>query len=170
MSQLKVAVFGGTGFLGSNVCKDLIRLNIPCVSISRSINPKFNDWKMDQISWDISRNPNPKSGSDNLEKLKDVTTIVHVVGSLFDSTAYKQVVKSRMSSATGMGDVLRYSTGDMIQFLKKSDSSRGIRDIRQKYASGSHDDSMLGAYDKLNRDSCKFWLLIRIFWIFHISK
>lgn len=79
----KVAVFGGTGFVGSAVCERLVKKGYDVVGVSRrGINPKPGDKHLDQVSW-VSGDATDKNAVKNV--IKDCDAVVHAVGLLFDT-------------------------------------------------------------------------------------
>ena len=48
----RVAVFGGTGFVGSAVCERLVKKGFSVTAVSRrGTNPKPGDEHLDQVNW-----------------------------------------------------------------------------------------------------------------------
>ena len=51
-SPKRVAVFGGTGFVGSAVCERLVKKGYDVTAVSRrGTNPKPGDKNLDQVTW-----------------------------------------------------------------------------------------------------------------------
>ena len=51
-SPKRVAVFGGTGFVGSAVCERLVKKGYAVTAVSRrGTNPKPGDENLDQVNW-----------------------------------------------------------------------------------------------------------------------
>ena len=78
----RVAVFGGTGFVGSAVCERLVKKGYAVTGVSRrGVNPKPGDENLDQVNWvkgDATDANTVKS------VVKDADAVVHAVGLLFD--------------------------------------------------------------------------------------
>jgi hypothetical protein len=148
--KMKVAVVGGTGFLGSAVSASLISHSIPLLVISRRGHPSSPATTSDKnnlvqyLNWDVTK----PFDEGQAHLLSDITAIIHVVGSLMDSSSYKKWIKSPTTSiqeAMGAASMMAASSvsGDMHQ-------------IRQKYQRADTSFDTSNALDKLNRQSCKF--------------
>jgi len=78
----KVAVFGGTGFVGSAVCERLVKKGYDVTAISRrGENPKPGDANLDQVKWVQGDATDPAT----VKKIvNDADAAVHAIGLLFD--------------------------------------------------------------------------------------
>lgn len=77
----KVTVFGGTGYVGSQVCERLVDKGYQVKAISRrGINPRPGT-NLDKVTWISGDATNPK---DVRDAINDADAIVHAVGLLFD--------------------------------------------------------------------------------------
>jgi len=78
----KVAVFGGTGFVGSAVCERLAKKGYDVVAVSRrGVNPKPGDKYLDQVTW-VKGDATDKATVKKI--VQDVDAVVHSIGLLFD--------------------------------------------------------------------------------------
>lgn len=78
----KVAVFGGTGFVGSAVCERLVKKGYEVTGVSRrGQNPKPDNKYLDQVNWVSGDATNP---SDVKKIVTESQAVVHAVGLLFD--------------------------------------------------------------------------------------
>ena len=78
----KVAVFGGTGFVGSAVCERLAKKGYDVVAVSRrGVNPKPGDKYLDQVTW-VQGDATDKATVKKI--VKDADAVVHSIGLLFD--------------------------------------------------------------------------------------
>lgn len=78
----KVAVFGGTGYVGSAVCERLIQKGHDVTAVSRrGTNPRPGDSNLDQVNWvkGDATDPSTVKGI-----VKDADAVVHAIGLLFD--------------------------------------------------------------------------------------
>mmetsp|Transcript_13130 Transcript_13130/g.24672 ORF Transcript_13130/g.24672 Transcript_13130/m.24672 type:complete len:282 (+) Transcript_13130:2684-3529(+) len=78
----KVAVFGGTGYVGSAVCERLVQKGHDVTAISRrGANPRPGDSNLDQVKWvkGDATDPSTVKGI-----VKDADAVVHAIGLLFD--------------------------------------------------------------------------------------
>jgi nucleoside-diphosphate-sugar epimerase len=78
----RVAVFGGTGYVGSRVCERLVNKGYDVTAISRrGENPKPGDSALDQVTW-------VKGDATDAKTVKNVINnsdaAVHAIGLLFD--------------------------------------------------------------------------------------
>ena len=155
---MKVAVVGGTGFLGRAIVSALRRQRIPTVVISR--NPLISRTNIDidqntrshandteslvtYLRWDVTRDPSLDTMSEWRAKMHNVTVVVHAVGSLMDSSAYKQWVKQPQQAL-----------GSLINDVTRVQKPMDLYQIQQRYASSSSGHVQKDAYKRLNRDSC----------------
>jgi len=78
----KVAVFGGTGYVGSAVCERLIQKGYDVTAISRrGTNPKPNDTNLNQVKWVKGDATDPST----VKKIvNENDAVVHAIGLLFD--------------------------------------------------------------------------------------
>jgi len=81
-SPKRVAVFGGTGYVGSAVCERLVKKGYAVTAVSRrGTNPKPGDEFLDQVSWVKGDATDPAT----VKKIvNDADAVVHAVGLLFD--------------------------------------------------------------------------------------
>jgi Nucleoside-diphosphate-sugar epimerases len=78
----KVAVFGGTGYVGSAVCERLIQKGHDVTAISRrGTNPRPGDANLDQVNWVKGDATDPATVKGFV---KDADAVVHAIGLLFD--------------------------------------------------------------------------------------
>lgn len=78
----RVAVFGGTGFVGSAVCERLVKKGYDVTGVSRrGVNPKPGDENLDQVNW-VKGDATDANAVKNV--VKDADAVVHAVGLLFD--------------------------------------------------------------------------------------
>lgn len=78
----KVAVFGGTGYVGSQVCARLIQKGFDVTAVSRrGANPKPNDALLSQVNW-IQGDATDYNTVNKIVKESDA--VVHSIGLLFD--------------------------------------------------------------------------------------
>jgi len=78
----KVAVFGGTGYVGSAVCERLVARGHTVTGLSRrGINPKPNDTNLSKVTWIAGDATDPQTVK-SLVNNNDAA--VHAVGLLFD--------------------------------------------------------------------------------------
>lgn len=78
----KVAVFGGTGYVGSAVCDRLIQKGHSVTAISRrGTNPKPGDANLDQVTW-VKGDATDAATVKGI--VKDADAVVHAIGLLFD--------------------------------------------------------------------------------------
>jgi len=81
-SPSKVAVFGGTGYVGSAVCERLVKKGYDVTGVSRrGVNPRPNDKNLAQVNWVSGDATNPE---DVNKIVSDADAVVHAVGLLFD--------------------------------------------------------------------------------------
>jgi len=81
-SQGKVAVFGGTGYVGSQVCERLVKRGYSVVGVSRrGTNPRPDNEFLSEVDWVKGDATNP---SDVKAIVDDADAVVHAVGLLFD--------------------------------------------------------------------------------------
>mmetsp|Transcript_37829 Transcript_37829/g.91731 ORF Transcript_37829/g.91731 Transcript_37829/m.91731 type:complete len:285 (-) Transcript_37829:1645-2499(-) len=78
----KVAVFGGTGYVGSQVCERLVKKGYDVTGVSRrGTNPRPNNEALEQVNWVSGDATNP---ADVQKIVNDADAVVHAVGLLFD--------------------------------------------------------------------------------------
>lgn len=91
-----LAVFGGTGFLGRNICKIGVLNGWSVSSISRTV-PQFDKDiipNVEYVSGDIFKPDFYKS------TLEQTDAVVHTVGSFMDHADYKKVVNGPLAPST----------------------------------------------------------------------
>lgn len=77
-----IVVFGGTGYVGSQVCERLVKKGYTVKGVSRrGANPSPENLVLDQVQWISADATNKKQVE---EVVKDADGIVHAVGLLFD--------------------------------------------------------------------------------------
>jgi len=78
----RVAVFGGTGFVGSAVCERLVKKGYAVTAVSRrGTNPKPGDEYLDQVNWVKG----DATDAGTVKKIvNDADAAVHAIGLLFD--------------------------------------------------------------------------------------
>jgi len=81
-SSKRVAVFGGTGFVGSAVCERLVKKGYDVTAVSRrGTNPKPGDKNLDQVTWVKG----DATDAGTVKKIiNDADAAVHAIGLLFD--------------------------------------------------------------------------------------
>jgi len=81
-SSKRVAVFGGTGYVGSAVCERLVNKGYAVTAVSRrGMNPKPGDAALDQVRWVKGDATDPAT----VKKIvNDADAVVHAIGLLFD--------------------------------------------------------------------------------------
>jgi len=81
-STKRVAVFGGTGFVGSAVCERLVKKGYDVTAVSRrGTNPKPGDVNLDQVTWVKG----DATDAGTVKKIvNDSDAVVHAIGLLFD--------------------------------------------------------------------------------------
>jgi len=78
----RIAVFGGTGYVGSRVCERLVRKGYDVTAVSRrGENPKPGDSVLDQVTWVKGDATDPKTVKDVINNSDGA---VHAIGLLFD--------------------------------------------------------------------------------------
>jgi len=81
-SATKVAVFGGTGYVGSAVCERLINRGYDVTAVSRrGVNPKPGNDALEQVNW-VSGDATDPSVVKKIVEKSDAA--VHAIGLLFD--------------------------------------------------------------------------------------
>jgi len=81
-SPKRVAVFGGTGFVGSAVCERLVKKGYDVTAVSRrGTNPKPGDRNLDQVTW-VKGDATDASTVKKI--INDADAAVHAIGLLFD--------------------------------------------------------------------------------------
>lgn len=78
----QVAVFGGTGFVGSAVCERLVKKGYSVKAVSRrGVNPRPDDDVLEQVQWVAGDATDPAVVKD---AVSDADAVVHAIGLLFD--------------------------------------------------------------------------------------
>jgi len=78
----RVAVFGGTGFVGSAVCERLVRKGYDVTAVSRrGTNPRPGDAALDQVDWVRG---DATDAAVVRTVVDDADAVVHAIGLLFD--------------------------------------------------------------------------------------
>jgi NAD(P)-dependent dehydrogenase (short-subunit alcohol dehydrogenase family) len=98
----KVAVFGGTGFVGSAVCERLIKKGYDVTAVSRrGTNPKPNDSTLSQVNW-VQGNALDKSAVKKIVNENDA--VVHAIGLLFDVNSGLEGLNKIVSGSGSLPD------------------------------------------------------------------
>lgn len=98
----KVAVFGGTGYVGSQVCERLVNKGYEVTGISRrGVNPKPNNPALEKVNWVVGDATNP---SDVKSIVADSDAVVHAVGLLFDVESGLQGLNTIVSGSKSLPD------------------------------------------------------------------
>lgn len=78
----KVAVFGGTGYVGTAVCERLVKKGFDVTAVSRrGTNPKPDDECLSQVKWVVGDATDPSICK---KIVNDNDAVVHAIGLLFD--------------------------------------------------------------------------------------
>lgn len=81
-SKKNIAVFGGTGFVGSAVCERLVKRGYQVTAVSRrGVNPRPGSPELDQVNWVSGDATDPRTVN---QIVSDADGVVHAVGLLFD--------------------------------------------------------------------------------------
>eukprot|EP00980_Cylindrotheca_fusiformis_P000890 scaffold233_cov81-Cylindrotheca_fusiformis.AAC.10 len=98
----KVAVFGGTGYVGSQVCERLVQKGYQVTGVSRrGANPRTDNDLLEQVNW-VSGDA---TKADDVEKIvQDADAIVHAVGLLFDVDSGLQGLNTIVSGSKSIPD------------------------------------------------------------------
>lgn len=91
-----VAVFGGTGLLGSKICEIGCEFGYNVTSFSRSIdkiNIRENTW-MEKVKWKSANIFKPESYS---KELKQFDIVIHSIGILFENLNYKEFINDEIN-------------------------------------------------------------------------
>jgi len=98
----KVAVFGGTGYVGSQVCERLVKKGYEVTGVSRrGRNPRPNNSDLEQVNWVKGDATNP---SDVQKIVAQSDAIVHAVGLLFDVESGLQGFNTIVSGSKSQPD------------------------------------------------------------------
>lgn len=98
----KVVVFGGTGYVGSQVCERLVNKGYQVTGVSRrGVNPKPNNAALEQVVWASGDATNP---SDVQSFVQDADAVVHAVGLLFDVESGLQGLNTIVSGSKSTPD------------------------------------------------------------------
>lgn len=98
----KVAVFGGTGYVGSQVCERLVKKGYAVTGVSRrGTNPRPNNEALEQVNWVSGDATNP---ADVQKIVNDADAIVHAVGLLFDVESGLQGFNTIVSGSKSLPD------------------------------------------------------------------
>jgi len=80
----RVLVLGGTGYLGSRICKEAVSRGFNVVGASRrGVNPQPNDKLLEQVQWEAVDAIDSDALKSLIERV-DPDVLVHAVGLLFD--------------------------------------------------------------------------------------
>ncbi|CCE81757.1 Piso0_002425 [Millerozyma farinosa CBS 7064] len=105
-----IAVFGGNGFLGRKICETGIQLGYKVTSFSRSGKAPSSiktPW-VEKVNWEKANIFDPETYK---HKLKDVDTVVHSIGILFENQGYKQTVNTNfnfLNDIQNLANTLKY--------------------------------------------------------------
>jgi len=99
----KVAVFGGTGYVGSQVCERLVKKGYDVTGVSRrGVNPRPGKSEyLDQVNWVSGDATNP---ADVNKIVAESDAIVHAVGLLFDVESGLQGLNNVVSGSRSVPD------------------------------------------------------------------
>lgn len=98
----KVVVFGGTGYVGSQVCERLVNKGYDVVGVSRrGENPKPNNDALGRVEWVKGDATIP---SDVQSFVSDADAVVHAVGLLFDVESGLQGLNTIVSGSKSLPD------------------------------------------------------------------
>lgn len=125
---MKVTVFGGTGYVGSQVCERLIKRGHEVTALSRrGVNPKPDSKELSQVTW-VSGDATDMKTVEGL--LKDSDAAVHCIGLLFDvdsGLANLNKIVSGSGSVPGEAStydaITRTTAFNVIQGIEKKQSS-----------------------------------------------
>jgi len=125
---LRVAVFGGTGYVGSAVCERLIKRGHEVTAVSRrGKNPKPDSEELSKVNWVQGDATNIKTVE---EVLKDSDAAVHAIGLLFDvDSGLGNLNKIVSGSGSVPGDsstydaITRSTAFNVINTIEKKQSS-----------------------------------------------
>lgn len=125
---MKVTVFGGTGYVGSQVCERLIKRGHAVTALSRrGVNPKPDSKELSQVTW-VSGDATDMKTVEGL--LKDSDAAVHCIGLLFDvdsGLANLNKIVSGSGSVPGEAStydaITRTTAFNVIQGIEKKQSS-----------------------------------------------
>ena len=125
---MKVTVFGGTGYVGSQVCERLIQRGHQVTALSRrGVNPKPDSKELSQVTW-VSGDATDMKTVEGL--LKDSDAAVHCIGLLFDvdsGLANLNKIVSGSGSVPGEAStydaITRTTAFNVIQGIEKKQSS-----------------------------------------------
>jgi hypothetical protein len=98
----KVAVFGGTGYVGSQVCERLVNKGYEVTGVSRrGINPRPSNDALEQVNWVSGDATNP---ADVKKIVLEADAVVHAVGLLFDVESGLQQLNTIVSGSKSTPD------------------------------------------------------------------
>lgn len=98
----KVAVFGGTGYVGSQVCERLIKKGYQVTGVSRrGANPRPENEFLEQVNWVVGDATKP---SDVKKIVQGADAVVHAVGLLFDVESGLQQLNTIVSGSKSIPD------------------------------------------------------------------
>ena len=98
----KVAVFGGTGFVGSAVCERLIQKGYEVTAVSRrGTNPRPNDANLSRVNW-VKGDATDKSTVKKIVNENDA--VVHAIGLLFDVNSGLEGLNKIVSGSGSLPD------------------------------------------------------------------
>lgn len=128
LAPMKVTVFGGTGYVGSQVCERLIKRGHQVTALSRrGVNPKPDSKELSQVTW-VSGDATDMKTVEGL--LKDSDAAVHCIGLLFDvdsGLANLNKIVSGSGSVPGEAStydaITRTTAFNVIQGIEKKQSS-----------------------------------------------
>lgn len=76
----RLAVFGGSGFVGSYICRQAAKLNVPVISLSRRGMPSWKEPWMDRVEWAKADMFDPSSYRSILKECKGTIVSVGAFG------------------------------------------------------------------------------------------
>lgn len=100
MVPQRIFVMGGSGFIGSAICRAAVQHGVKVTSLSRSGRPigQGAPW-MDRVDWIVGDALQPETYE---AQAREATTLVHAVGSLTADGGYKSIL-GKSSSQTSSG-------------------------------------------------------------------
>mmetsp|Transcript_8032 Transcript_8032/g.8884 ORF Transcript_8032/g.8884 Transcript_8032/m.8884 type:complete len:295 (+) Transcript_8032:64-948(+) len=98
----KVVVFGGTGYVGSQVCERLVEEGFDVTGVSRrGVNPRPENDLLERVNWVSGDATNPK---DVEQFVMDSDAVVHAVGLLFDVESGLEGLNTVVSGSKSIPD------------------------------------------------------------------
>jgi UDP-glucose 4-epimerase len=104
---LRIAVIGGSGLLGSTLCRRLVELGHSISSISRRGKPAVSDPTLDAVQWHAAE----LASTESLEILKSSQIVYHLASSTIPSTSNANVLFDIDSNVVSTLRVLEHLRG-----------------------------------------------------------